>query len=194
MSSRKRPLPISSQGEAVTGFAVGVFQDLEGMATKPMVGCLDAVTHTGEAMREMAGGLTYGDAFLATRRSRFPWLFGLDRRMIPRTEGTACGALLLARFPLLKACLWTAMHLRICLCLYMCVCVLFAYSFLFVSASFLFVYVGKCPQALLFNSAWIRVALRRENNLCCLKCRVPGINGSSIKMTNGYPPFPPPHS
>ena len=53
------------------------------MATKPMVGCLDAVSHTGEAVREMAGGLASGDVALAPRRSRFPQPFGLDGRMVP---------------------------------------------------------------------------------------------------------------
>lgn len=67
-----------------------------------MVGCLDAVTHTGEAMREMAGGLASGDAALAARRARFPQPFGPDGRMMPRTAETACGAMLLARFPLWK--------------------------------------------------------------------------------------------
>ena len=74
------------------------------MATKPMVGCLDAVTHTGEAVREMAGGLAYGDVALVLRRSRFPQPFGPDGRMMPSTAETACGALLLAQFPLLKVC------------------------------------------------------------------------------------------
>lgn len=105
---------IFSQDGGITGFATGVFQGMAGMATKPMVGCLDAVTHTGEAMREMAGGLAHGDASLSTRRSRFPQPFGPDGRMMPRTAETACGALLLAQFPLLKVCLWTDMHLRVC--------------------------------------------------------------------------------
>lgn len=67
-----------------------------------MVGCLDAVTHTGEAVREMAGGLAAGDAALMAQRARFPQPFGPDGRMMPRTAETACGALLLARFPLWK--------------------------------------------------------------------------------------------
>lgn len=82
----------------------GVFQGLAGVATKPMVGCLDAVTHTGEAVREMAGGLAAGDAALMAQRARFPQPFGPDGRMMPRTAETACGALLLARFPLWKVC------------------------------------------------------------------------------------------
>lgn len=84
------------------GFVVGIFQGLAGVATKPMVGCLDAVTHTGEAVRAMAGGLSSGDSALSARRSRFPQPFGPDGRIMPRTAETACGALLLARFPLWK--------------------------------------------------------------------------------------------
>lgn len=64
-----------------------------------MVGCLDAVTHTGEAVREMAGGLASGDGVHEARRARFPQPFGPDGRMMPRTVETACGAMLLARFP-----------------------------------------------------------------------------------------------
>lgn len=67
-----------------------------------MVGCLDAVTHTGEAVRAMAGGLSSGDSALSARRSRFPQPFGPDGRIMPRTTETACGALLLARFPFWK--------------------------------------------------------------------------------------------
>ncbi|CAM9576407.1 unnamed protein product, partial [Ascophyllum nodosum] len=86
----------------VVGFVAGMFQGLAGMATKPMVGCLDAITHTEEAVREMVGGLAYGDVALAPRRSRFPQPLGLDGRMMPSTAETACGALLLAQLPLLK--------------------------------------------------------------------------------------------
>lgn len=75
---------------------------MAGVATKPMVGCLDAVTHTGEAVREMAGGLAAGDTVFTARRVRFPQPFGPDRRMMPHTAKTACGAMLLARFSLLK--------------------------------------------------------------------------------------------
>ena len=74
------------------------------MATKPMVGCLDAITHTEEAVREMVGGLAYGDVALAPRRSRSPQPLGPDGRMMPSTAETACGALLLAQLPLLKVC------------------------------------------------------------------------------------------
>lgn len=84
------------------GFVAGIFQGLAGVATKPTVGCLDAVTHTGEAVRAMAGGLSSGDSALSARRSRFPQPFGPDGRMMPGTAATACGALLLARFPLWK--------------------------------------------------------------------------------------------
>lgn len=84
------------------GLAAGVFHGLAGVATKPMVGCLDAVTHTGEAVRAMAGGLASGDAALAARRVRLPQPFGPDGRIMPCTAETACGAMLLARFPLLK--------------------------------------------------------------------------------------------
>lgn len=101
------------------------------MATKPMVGCLDAVTHTGEAMREMAGGLAHGDASLSTRRSRFPQPFGPDGRMMPRTAETACGALLLARFPLLKVCLSMFIDVSV-----MCGCVPPIFAFLCVLVFF----------------------------------------------------------
>lgn len=88
--------------DGARGFVTGIFQGLAGVATKPMVGCLDAVTHTGEAVREMAGGLAAGDAAFIARRARFPQPFGPDGRMMPRTAETACGALLLARFPMWK--------------------------------------------------------------------------------------------
>ena len=91
------------QDDGARGFVMGIFQGLAGVATKPMVGCLDAVTHTGEAVREMAGGLASGgDSAFIARRARFPQPFGPDGRMMPRTAETACGALLLARFPLVK--------------------------------------------------------------------------------------------
>lgn len=88
--------------DGARGFVIGIFQGLAGVATKPMVGCLDAVTHTGEAVREMAGGLAAGEAVFIARRARFPQPFGPDGRMMPRTVETACGALLLARFPMWK--------------------------------------------------------------------------------------------
>lgn len=90
------------QADGIQGLAAGLFQGLAGVATKPMVGCLDAVTHTGEAVREMAGGLATGDGALASRRSRLPQPFGPDGRMMPRTVETAYGAMILAQFPLWK--------------------------------------------------------------------------------------------
>ncbi|CAM9342914.1 unnamed protein product, partial [Sphacelaria rigidula] len=92
-----------TRDDGLRGLAVGLCYGVAGVATKPMVGCLDAVTHTGEAVREMAGGLAAGDAGFTARRVRFPQPFGPDGRMMPRTAETACGAILLARFPLLKA-------------------------------------------------------------------------------------------
>lgn len=89
------------QDDGIRGLAAGIFQGLAGVATKPMVGCLDAVTHTGEAVREMAGGLA-GDGALASRRSRLPQPFGPDGRMMPRTVETAYGTMILAKFPMWK--------------------------------------------------------------------------------------------
>lgn len=90
------------QDDGLGGFAVGICQGLAGVATKPMVGCLDAVTHTGEAVREMAGGLASGDGTQTVWRARFPQPFGPDGRMMPRTIETACGAVLLEQFPFRK--------------------------------------------------------------------------------------------
>ncbi|CAM9210979.1 unnamed protein product, partial [Choristocarpus tenellus] len=82
------------------GLTIGLCQGVAGVATKPMVGCLDAVAHTGEAVREMAGGLARRDGLYEAQRKRMPQPFGLDGRMMPRIPETACGAMLLARFPM----------------------------------------------------------------------------------------------
>jgi hypothetical protein len=64
-----------------------------------MVGCLDAVTHTGEAVREMAGGLTVGDPLTEVRRARQGQVFGLDGRLMRFSRETSRGAALLVHFP-----------------------------------------------------------------------------------------------
>jgi hypothetical protein len=81
------------------GFLIGICHGVAGVATKPMVGCLDAVTHAGEAVREMAGGLTAVQPLPEVRRRRHSQVFGLDGRLMRYSLATARGAALLEQFP-----------------------------------------------------------------------------------------------
>jgi hypothetical protein len=81
------------------GFLIGICHGVAGVATKPMVGCLDAVTHAGEAVREMAGGLTAVQPLPEVRRRRHSQVFGLDGRLMRFSLATARGAALLEQFP-----------------------------------------------------------------------------------------------
>ncbi len=86
------------------GFVVGVFTGMAGLVTKPMVGCLDAVSHTGEAARTMAGALTLMQTIVlrSVKRRRLPHTFGCDGRMMPYSSYMARGAAILLKFPLGK--------------------------------------------------------------------------------------------
>ncbi|CAM9467202.1 unnamed protein product [Chrysoparadoxa australica] len=85
--------------EGIRGFLVGCCHGIAGIATKPMVGCLDAVTHTGEAAREMAGGLAPREVLRQVERKRFPQPFGLDNRLMKYSKEVARGADILSEFP-----------------------------------------------------------------------------------------------
>ncbi len=87
----------------IKGFGVGVFTGLTGLVTKPMVGCLDAVAHTGEAARTVAGTLLLHTKVLrSVKRRRLPQTFGCDGRLMPYSSSMARGAAILLKFPLSK--------------------------------------------------------------------------------------------
>ncbi len=86
------------------GFVVGIFTGMAGLVTKPIVGCMDFVSHTGEAVRTMAGALTlmHTDVLRSVKRRRLPHTFGCDGRMMPYSSSLARGAAVLLKFPLSK--------------------------------------------------------------------------------------------
>ncbi len=88
----------------VKGFVVGASIGVAGLVTKPMVGCMDAVSHTGEAAGTMAGALTLmqTNVLRSVKRRRFPHTFGCDGRMMPYSSSMARGAAILLKFPLSK--------------------------------------------------------------------------------------------
>lgn len=86
--------------DGVRGFFFGVCQGVAGVATKPMVGCLDAITHTGEAAIEMASELAASRPLPDVQPKRLPQPFALDGRLVPYSHLSALGSQLLAQFPL----------------------------------------------------------------------------------------------
>ena len=75
----------------VIGFVGGVAKGIAGIAAKPVVGVLDALTHTGEGVR-------YGMKYLKEKRGaparkrRHSNVFGPDGRLMPYSYTTAYGA------------------------------------------------------------------------------------------------------
>ncbi len=86
----------------VKGFAMGIFTGFTGLVTKPIVGCMDAVAHTGEAARTVAGALMQTKVLRRVKRKRLPQTFGCDGRLMPYSSSTARGAAILLKFPLSK--------------------------------------------------------------------------------------------
>lgn len=76
------------------GFVAGIGKGIAGLAAKPVVGVLDAITHTGEGFRDLVKYITreYGEA---PKRRRLANLFGPDGRLMPYSFSTAYGANLL---------------------------------------------------------------------------------------------------
>lgn len=66
------------------GFVTGVAGGVAGVAAKPVVGILDAVTHTGEGFRHMLKSANRKMGAPAKRR-RYANVFGPDGRLMPFT-------------------------------------------------------------------------------------------------------------
>lgn len=76
------------------GFVTGVAGGIAGIAAKPVVGILDAVTHTGEGCRHALKSFNRKVGAPAKRR-RYANVFGPDGRLMPFSYSTAYGAHLL---------------------------------------------------------------------------------------------------
>jgi hypothetical protein len=74
----------------VQGFVLGVPKGIIGVATKPLVGVLDAVTHTGDAIREVVKA-TNKVKNKPLHRLRMSNLFGPDGRIFPYNMRNAFG-------------------------------------------------------------------------------------------------------
>ena len=74
----------------VSGIIPGIAKGIAGVATKPVVGVLDAATHMGEGFREGMKYLTRESTVPITRR-RLTNLFGPDGRILPYSYTTALG-------------------------------------------------------------------------------------------------------
>jgi len=85
-------VPYSSFRRNSTVFGVGsaVVKGVAGLVAKPAVGVLDAVTHTGEALRETVRVITR-EQIIPVHRVRFSNQFGPDGRMLPYVFSTALG-------------------------------------------------------------------------------------------------------
>jgi hypothetical protein len=73
------------------GFVVGVAKGIAGVAAKPVVGVLDAITHTGEGVRYGMKVLKHKGGRPARKR-RHSNVFGPDGRLMPYSYTTAYGA------------------------------------------------------------------------------------------------------
>jgi hypothetical protein len=76
------------------GFLTGLGKGLTGLGAKPVIGVLDAITHTGEGIRAIVKSIQKRKE-IAIQRNRYPSLFGIDGRLLPYTESSALGAYLL---------------------------------------------------------------------------------------------------
>ncbi len=72
----------------------GIAKGVAGLALKPIVGVLDAITHTGEALRDAVRVLTK-ESVDPTHRIRFANQFGPDGRILPYSYATALGTYVL---------------------------------------------------------------------------------------------------
>ena len=76
------------------GFVTGIAGGVAGIAAKPVVGILDAVTHTGEGCRHLIKSINRKMG-APTKRRRYSNVFGPDGRLMPFTYSSAYGAHLL---------------------------------------------------------------------------------------------------
>jgi len=84
------------------GLIIGIGAGSLGLATKPLVGVLDAASHTGasasKAITNLAGRLTLQKRPDPVQQWRLAQFFGLDGRLSPYIRNDARGAQLLRRF------------------------------------------------------------------------------------------------
>jgi hypothetical protein len=77
-----------------TGLFTGLGKGLAGLGAKPVIGVLDAVTHTGDGIRSVVKSIRKHKNRKLHRR-RYPSLFGIDGRLLPYNPASAMGAYLL---------------------------------------------------------------------------------------------------
>lgn len=77
-----------------SGLLTGLGKGIAGLGAKPVIGVLDAVTHTGEGIRAAVKSIRKSKN-VAIQRIRFPTLFGIDGRLLPYHSLCALGAYLL---------------------------------------------------------------------------------------------------
>lgn len=78
-----------------SGAVSGISKGVAGLATKPIVGVLDAVTHTGDAVREVFKTTNKSKKLQPLYRVRLSALFGPDGRLLPFDRSNAAGAFIL---------------------------------------------------------------------------------------------------
>jgi len=85
-------VPYSSfrRNNTITDIGSAVVKGVAGLVAKPAVGVLDAVTHTGEVLRETVRVITR-EQIIPVHRVRFSNQFGPDGRMLPYVFSTALG-------------------------------------------------------------------------------------------------------
>jgi hypothetical protein len=82
---------VGAKRNGVVGFVSGLGKGIAGVATKPVVGILDSVTHIGEGFRYAVKSIQTKRGSLAERQ-RYCSLFGPDGRLLPYSYSAAYGS------------------------------------------------------------------------------------------------------
>ena len=76
------------------GLFTGLGKGIAGLGAKPIIGVLDAVTHTGDGLRYFMKSLNPRQTNLFNRQ-RYPSIFGIDGRLLPYDNSSGLGAFIL---------------------------------------------------------------------------------------------------